>query len=159
MYMNRKGVVFGYKDTFSLDYTLSPIILAALKKFKEVITDPKRADFAGVPSVIVADLFSVDGKYPETTDEQMHEAVRVWYEIIDKMIYAFDVKNEPKISDYNFKINMREVEKFEDGSCRVAIDTENEKEYQRYQADEEKHNKAVQEGRELFGKYFSNLWW
>lgn len=159
MYMNRKGIVFGYKDTFSLDYTLSPIILAALKKFKEVITDPKHADFAGVPGCIIADMYSKDGEYPETTDEEIEAAVKVWHEMIDKMIYAFDLKNEPKISDYNFKLNMNKVEEFEDGSSRVEIHTVNEEEYARYRADEEQYQKAAQEGRELFGKYLANLWW
>ena len=50
--MRRKGWQASYKDTFSLDYTLSPIILAALKKFRE----QSHKDMFGYPSRLNTDF-------------------------------------------------------------------------------------------------------
>ena len=48
----KKGWQASYKDTFSLDYTLSPIILAALKKFREQLYK----DYFGFPSRLSTDF-------------------------------------------------------------------------------------------------------
>ena len=40
----------GYKDTYSLDYSLSPIIFAALKKFHDVLEERhKSGKCMGIP--------------------------------------------------------------------------------------------------------------
>lgn len=157
MYMNRKGIKFGVKDTFSLDSTLSPIILSALKKFKEVITDPSRNHIVGVPNSIMREVFPDAGVYGYS-DEQLEEGTRKWLEIIDKMIYSFDRRNEPNILMYNFKINLG-YEVVDSDKVKSNTNINNEAEYQRYKNDETLYWKKVEEGHLLFGKYFHTLWW
>lgn len=157
MYMNRKGIVFGVKDTWDMGSTLSPIILAGLKKFKEVVTSPEHAMWRGIPGKLIMDLYpDLEGQMNE---EQSAAADVEWLNILDKMIYAFDLNNEPELKDYNFKFSHRILERYEDGSSRITIEHSNEEEYQRYRADEAEHYKKVEEGHMLFGKYVDCLWW
>lgn len=156
MYMNRKGVQFGVKDTWSLDASLSPIILSALTKFKEVVTDSSRSSWMGTPSLVLSDLYpDHKGNY---TEEQLEEGSKLWLEIIDKMIYAFNLKNEPSLEDYNFSFN-HSTKTMEDGLNKVDISPTNQSEYDRYRADEDIHWEKVSEGHLLFGKFFKSLWW
>ena len=152
MYLNRKGIVFGAKGTFSLDYTLSPIILSALLKFKECSADHK-----GIPGPLLCDMF------PETlydhTEEQYEQASTRWDEILDTMIYAFNLKNQPKIQDYAFTFNTNFSKMENERLTKCEITPTNEDEYERYKSDEKAHQEKVKEGHLLFGKYLSSLWW
>ncbi|WAW11441.1 hypothetical protein vBAcePPAc_0064 [Aeromonas phage vB_AceP_PAc] len=132
------------RDVWDLDYTLSPIILAGLVKFKETITN---SQFSGVPSSFV--------KGPAITDEDVAE----WHSVIDKMIYAFDKDNMPNIKDYNFKINLEHGEKKANGSIQIFLNCDNEKEKQWYYKDLEDYQKKCEDGRLLFAKYYENLWY
>lgn len=153
MYMNRTSIVFGARDTWSLDHTLSPIILSALLKFKEC-----SKDYKGIPGLLLCEMF------PEVaydhTEEQYDQASARWEEILDTMIYAFNLKNEPKIQDYAFKFNHSF---FEDTSpdefTRMDFSVTNEEEYERYKFDEKAYQDKVTEGHMLFGKYLKCLWW
>lgn len=131
------------KDVWDLDYTLSPIILAGIVKFKETIIKSK---YSGVPSLFV--------KGEDVTDEDVKE----WHDAIDKMIYAFDKDNMPDIQDYNFKINLEHGEK-SNGSTQIFLNCDNEEEKQRYYKDLEDYQKKCEEGRILFAKYYENLWY
>lgn len=155
MYMNRKGVQFGVKDTWSLDASLSPIILSALIKFKETINEPSRKDWVGVPNQIMYELFPDVGY--NYSDEQLEKGSEYWNSILDKMIYAFNLKNEPNLKDYAFTFN-HFTKNTEDGLTKVNISPTNQVEYDRYRADEETHWKKVEEGHLLFGKFFRSLW-
>lgn len=157
MRMKGKKVYFSYRDTFSLDCTLSPVILSALKRFKEVVTSPEHQDWRGVPGMVIHDMFP---DLKESADEeQMAQADARWLEILDQMIYAFDHKNEPDMKNYQFKFHHRVLERLENGGSRVSIDNDNEAEYQRYKADMEEHERKVHEGQKLFGQYYQCLWW
>lgn len=131
------------RDVWDLDYTLSPIILAGIVKFKETIINSK---YSGVPSLFV--------KGENVTDEEVKE----WHNTIDSMIYAFDKDNMPDIQDYNFKINLEHGEK-SNGSTQIFLNCDNEEEKQRYYKDLEDHQKKCEEGRMLFAKYYENLWY
>lgn len=152
MYKNRKGIVFGVRDTWSLDRTLSPIILSALLKFKECSAKRK-----GVPIMLLCELFPE--VLHEYTDEQMKQGEAAWIEILDKIIYAFNLKNEPRLQDYDFKFNTDFGEKEEDGYRKMTLTHTNDDEYQRYRQDEVLHEEKVKEGHTLFGKYYQCLWW
>lgn len=82
------------RDVWSLDFTLNPIIHAALVKFKEELL---KSEFSGVP----AD-FCID-------DNCTDESVANWHETLDKMIYAFNESNEPDRENYDFKLNWETV--------------------------------------------------
>lgn len=134
--------IASYRDIWDLDYTLSPIILAGLVRFKEQIVNSK---FAGIPSSFVSG--------EDVTDED----VANWHSTVDKMIYAFDNKNLPDISDYNFDIQMTRGES-KNGSTRVHFKCDNEKEKQRYYTALKDYNEKCKEGRILFATYYENLW-
>lgn len=143
MHKSKGKWVASRRDVWDLDYTLSPIILAGLVKFKETIIKSK---YSGVPSLFV--------KGEDVTDEEVKE----WHNTVDKMIYAFDKDNMPDIQDYNFKINLEHGEKAK-GYTQIFLNCDNEEEKQRYYKDLEDHQKKCEEGRMLFAKYYENLWY
>ena len=143
--------VASYRDTWNLDYTLSPIILAALERFYSLRDKPH----FGVPCKVIADY----GFKTENEDNEHDLAFIVWEGIIENMIYAFNMKNEPDINKYNFKLNMKTepIEGSTNRSCKIKVT--NEEEYARFKKDQEEYYKLRDKGLELFGKYFTNLWW
>lgn len=145
-YSGRKGWQAHYKDTFSLDYTLSPIILAALKKFREQL----HKDMFGYPSRLKTD-FSL----PEDSDL----GPIIWEGLIDHMIYAFDMDNEPKAEDYGYTIDLIRGEKLDNGCTPVSFKVSSEEAKEAYYAAEKEYEDLCRKGRELFAKYYHNLWW
>ena len=142
----RKGWQANYKDTFSLDYTLSPIILAALKKFRE----QSHKDMFGYPSRLITD-FSL----PEDSDL----APIIWEGLIDHMIYAFDMDNEPKADSYGYTVDLIRGEKLDNGCTSVSFKVSSEEAKEAYYAAEKEYEDLCRKGRELFAKYYHNLWW
>ena len=133
-----------YKDTFSLDHTLSPIIYAGLKRFHSVLEQKNReGGCLGVPSEYCA--------HPDVdvTDQEVQD----WLDDIKKMMYAFENK-EPDVEAYDFK--MFEVKESGDG---YSLGCTNLEEKARYYADMKIHEEKVNDGLGLFGKLYQNLWW
>ena len=145
-YTGKKGWQASYKDTFSLDYTLSPIILAALKKFRE----QSYKDTFGYPSRLNADF-----QLPEDSDL----APIIWEGLIDHMIYAFDMDNEPKAEDYGYTVDLIRGEKLDNGCTPVSFKVSSEEAKEAYYAAEKEYEDLCRKGRELFAKYYHNLWW
>lgn len=145
-YSGRKGWQANYKDTFSLDYTLSPIILAALKKFREQLYK----DYFGFPSRL-----STDFSLPE--DSGLGPII--WEGLIDHMIYAFDMDNEPKAEDYGYTVDLIRGEKLDNGCTSVSFKVSSEEAKEAYYAAEKEYEDLCRKGRELFAKYYHNLWW
>lgn len=155
-YTGRKGWKCSTQDAWNLDGTLSPIILAGLKAFKEM-------DRHGLPSKALKEMekSGVIGKPDENfvySDEDMEKASVEWEIILDKMIYAFNTDNEPDISDYDFTIKMVEKEKLPNGSISMDFNVIGEAESKRYDEDTKDNKERSEEGFELFGLYFSSLW-
>ena len=145
-YSGRKGWQANYKDTFSLDYTLSPIILAALKKFRE----QSHKDMFGYPSRL-----NTDFSLPENSDL----GPIIWEGLIDHMIYAFDMDNEPKAEDYGYTVDLIRGEKLDNGCTPVSFKVSSEEAKEAYYAAEKEYEDLCRKGRELFAKYYHNLWW
>lgn len=141
-----------YKDTYSLDHTLSPIIYAGLKRFHDVLEQKNReGGCLGVPSEYCANP-DVD-----VTDQE----VQNWLDDIKKMMYAFENK-EPDIGLYDFNLEMVPVPggvAKEGMSIPYTIECDNLEEKARYYADCEEHERLVQEGLNLFSLRYSSLWW
>lgn len=141
-----------YRDTYSLDYTLSPIIYAGLSRFHEVLEKRnKEGGCLGIPNEYMKD--------PDVwlTDSDVQD----WLDDIKKMMYAFENK-EPDMKDYNFSLEMVEVPggvAKEGCSVPYTIECDNEEEKLRYHADLDAHEKNVQEGLNLFGQKYKSLWW
>lgn len=127
---NEKGesiaeVILEKGDVMDLDTTLAKIIFQGLSQFKNMIqNDPMH----GTPSALLRDMFptTLRGEY---TEEQIQEADKEWFRIIDRMIDAFDQEKDI-ISDADPHYIAKRTER---------LDIE-------------------REGRVLFAKYFSNLW-
>ena len=145
-YSGRKGWQANYNDTFSLDDTLSPIILAALKKFRE----QSHKDMFGYPSRL-----NTDFSLPENSDL----GPIIWEGLIDHMIYAFDMDNEPKAEDYGYTVDLIRGEKLDNGCTPVSFKVSSEEAKEAYYAAEKEYEDLCRKGRELFAKYYHNLWW
>ena len=141
-----------YKDTFSLDMTLSPIIYAGLSKFHDVLEQKNReGGCLGVPSEYCANP-DVD-----ITDQE----VQNWLDDIKKMMYAFENK-EPDMRLYDFKLTMVPVPggvAKEGMSIPYIIECDNLEEKARYYADCDEHERLVQEGLKLTFEKWGSLWW
>ena len=147
MRMRGKKPIFSRKDTWDLGHTLSPIIAAGLKKFKEVVREPDTC--AGCPFDFVPNRVDV-------SDEELREGIVKWHEVLDKMIYAFDRK-EPEIPDGVFSDESVPIEGSDLTGVRVHID--NQELYDEYKRDMEEWDRKVKEGRGLFSQHYSSLWW
>lgn len=128
-----------------MDLTLSPIIHAGLVKFKEELV---KHPCAGYPS----DLHKGD------SEEDSEASYQEWIDVLDKMIYAFDLSKEPKIQDYNFKFETEWKTLGNGNSELVSIDPTDKDEYNRYKNDTEKWYEDKREGLKLFSEYFDSLW-
>jgi|26BtaG_2_1085354.scaffolds.fasta_scaffold18337_2 hypothetical protein len=134
MRMRGKLPIFSYRDTFSLDATLAPIICAGLKKFKDTISS---TDWGGYPNGF-------------KTEED-------WHEVLDKMIWSFENV------DFEIGLPPEYWEEF-DGLDPLEVITRERTPTQKvlwgeYMDNCEAHQEKLQEGFDLFAKHFRSLWW
>lgn len=117
-------------DTWCMDRTLAPIILVMLKQLKE----NKHGSPGDMPEFsMVSDVYSSYGQrtfdfYAEGDDAAWDAGHKHFDEILDKMIWSFEKYSDPD-----------------------AEDNLHNDEYYAY-------HKRLQEGFELFGKYYTGLW-
>jgi hypothetical protein len=151
-------------DTWSLDHTLAKIILPCLIQLK--------ATKHGIP----ANLTERDTDYEQQTfdfydedDDLVYKTDEVlWNEILDKMIWSFQ---QLAIDNYDSKYHhgKGEYEFVEsDKTFLNSVTGKVEKTYQMVDKNPDSHwydyvghklhEERIQEGLELFGKHFRNLW-
>lgn len=154
-------------DTWSLDHTLAHIIYPALIQL--------RATKNGVPSEIVADVGGEDYAsqdsfdfYKETHNESWDIAAKRWDDILDKIIWSFEqlLKDDYDSLYHHGKTDWDWIES--DRQYPNPITGKMEPTFQMVDKDPEAHwydseghqlhEERIQEGLELFGKYFRNLW-
>lgn len=144
--------VASYRDTYSLDTTLSPIIYAGLSRFHDVLEQKHReGGCLGVPSEYCSDC--------ETGPTDIE--VQNWLDDIKKMMYAFENK-ESDMRAYDFKLSMVPVPggvAKEGMSVPYTIECDNLEEKARYYADCDEHERLVQEGLKLTFEKWGSLWW
>lgn len=166
---NRRKIkvqIDGY-DTWSFDHTLANIIYPALLQLK--------ATKHGVPSQLVDDVGGEDyvaqesfDFYKETHQESWDIAAKRWDEILDKMIWSFQ---QLTLDDYNSKYHhgTSDYDWIEsDKQFPNPITGKMEPTYQMVDKDPDAHwfdaeglmlhEDRIQEGLELFGKYYRSLW-
>lgn len=136
MRIHKGKAVFSRKDTYGLNYTLQSIILAGLIKFRDTL---KEQDEKG--KVYAVPIF--DGNFDSEPQSEK------WFEILDQMIFSFDLKNEPDIADYDVGFNF-------DGD---SVNISNQQEFDKYKQGLEEYNKKKQQGFDLFAKHFEDLCW
>jgi hypothetical protein len=154
-------------DTWSLDHTLANIIYPALLQLK--------VEKHGVPSQLVDDVGGEDWQdqscfdfYKESHNEAFEIACQRWDEILDKMIWSF----EQLLKDDYDKLYHHGDPKYDwvesDKTYPNPISGKMEKTYQMVDKNPDEHwydheghmlhEERMQEGFELFGKYYRNLW-
>ena len=156
--------VASFKDTFSLDHSLSPIIGAGLVRFKEEIT--KEGKYRkGLPCTWISDkvedgtfTYEGDERNCQLSEDDWEKCHLLWLDMLDEVIYAFTVP-EPDIMKYDFSFDRETGEPDENGCIPVTLDCTNEEEHERYNKDMKDHTERCQKGYELFGKWFSTFWW
>ena len=116
-------------DTWSMDFTLAPIILPMLIQLKETKHGAPCVDPADVPDNLQPKKQTKKQRDNGETDSTHFER---WDWVLDEMIYAFDCK-----------ANKDEVYMRFDIKDRDAIDKEQDR---------------ISNGFRLFGKYYQGLW-
>jgi len=155
-----------YWDTWSLDHTLASIIYPALLQLK--------ATKHGVPSTF-AEVGGEDYEaqdsfdfYKENQDELFNKRIKEWDTVLDKMIWSFQQLAD---SDYDSKYHHGEA-KFDwvesDKTYPNPVTGKIEPTYQMVDKNPNehwydhvghmKHEERIQEGLDLFGKYYRSLW-
>ena len=115
-------------DTWSMDYTLAPIILPMLRQLKETKHGAPNVDDDDVPEQLRST--SAPPKENEWDTDKFH--FERWDWALDEMIYAFDCKANKDEVYMRFDINDREAM--------------------------EKEQQRISNGFRLFGKYYEGLW-
>lgn len=144
-------VIFDSDDIFNLDITLNGVIKSALVTFKE----SKRY---GIPG----DLLDNPHEY---SDDEMKEATARWEEILDDMIYAFsiddpyDAYDDQDKSPYDYSQSWCDENKQFKPALKEGFTKEDADRFEEKRDDVIKGMKArIKRGRELFIKYYDNLW-
>jgi hypothetical protein len=163
-------VKIDYYDVWSMDSTLTPIILPMLKKLKEVKQGSGYIELEDVPeSMRLTSTEEWDAQqtfdfYHEPNLQNIHCDIHTrWEWVLDEMIWSFeqlcnddydaqfhtgvhDMKSVPCEWDENGKPTLYT---FESGPNHTA-----EFDREGY----EKYNERINNGTRLFGKYYRNLW-
>jgi hypothetical protein len=115
-------------DTWSMDFTLAPIILPMLIQLRATKHGSPAVDEKDVPEELRSSSAPpVESKYD--IDDNYHKR---WDWVMDEMIYAFDCKANKEEVFMRFDIKDKE-----------GMD---------------KEQNRISNGFRLFGKYFENLW-
>jgi hypothetical protein len=157
-------VVIDEYDTWGLDHTLAMIILPALIQLKHTKN--------GVPSEFCGGIGSdMDRNYcfdfiKEDENKVFDEKCEKWDEVFDKMIWSFqqivvdeyDSKYHHGTPDYGFEPiqEINPVTGFKEKMYQMVDRNPGEHWYDH--AGHMLHEERIQEGLELFGKYYRSLW-
>ena len=130
-------------DIWNAEHTLALVILPMLIEYRK----SKRF---GVP-------IGIDIAHIPIEDAEENKQMQAWNDILDKMIWSFE-----QIVNVEHEADMFWIEKpnFED--CNTAADftskinsgTGGKYDHEAWKI----HNEKIQEGLDLFGKYYRNLW-
>jgi hypothetical protein len=150
-------------DTWSLDNTLALIIYPALLQLK--------ATKQGVPNEFASEPASNQETfdfYQESYDDEWKQGLERWDETLDKMIWSFEqlIKGdydeqyhhgEPKYDWVKTdKQYPNPVTGVLEATYKMVDKNPDEHWYDR--VGHQKHDERIQEGLELFGKYFRSMW-
>lgn len=153
-------------DTWSLDHTLALVILPALIQLKEIKH--------GVPSEFAehgGEDYHAQGSfdfYKEDNNWAFEQRCKEWDEVLDKMIWSFEQLMK---DDYGDQYHHGKMEMDWEETDRLypnPITGKMEKTYRMVDKNPDEHwydhvghqlhEARIQEGLELFGKYYRNLW-
>lgn len=144
-------------DTWNLDHTMAMIIYPALLQLK-VVKHGVPSEFAEVGGEDWHNQLSFDF-YTETVNESFELSSKKWDDILDKIIWSFQqlsVENEHDDKYHHGEIKISWTE--EDRLGHSTMIDENPTEHWYDHVGHRLHEDRIQEGLELFGRYYRNLW-
>jgi hypothetical protein len=153
-------------DVWSMDSTLTPIILPMLKKLKEVKHGSGFIELEDVPeSMRCTDTEEWDSQqvfefYREPNLQNVKCDIHTRYEwVLDEMIWAFEQLNDDDWEDQYWithpEIDFTEQPEDEGKTSKpLRWKVQGEADWEGMQ----KHRDRIQNGLRLFGKYFQTLW-
>lgn len=139
MRMRGKLPIFNRSDCWNLNNTLAPIIATGLEKFRD----------------------SDKNSHPHS---ELTEDMDSWNKIIDKMIWSFRESTKydggPDIHDFGFPVKREDtfIEEILSDGGRIHKLKDFDWDSEGYHKAVDEYNQKVQEGLDLFAKYFRNLW-
>lgn len=154
-------------DTWSLDHSLAHIIYPGLLQLK--------ASKHGIPSTVVdkvggEDYIAQDSFdfYKDTHQETWDIAATKWDDILDHMIWAFaqilDDSWEDQYHHGKAEYDWKQTDRLYPNPVTGVMEPtyqmvdKNPTEHWTDYVGIEKHNERIQEGLDLFGKHYRNLW-
>ena len=147
LYLDRKhrrvNIRIDKYDTWSMDHTLSLIVLPMLKQLKETKHGAPSVDDKDVPK----ELKSISAPPKENEWDTDDNYFKRWDYVLDEMIWAF----EQKTSDHWEEQYYGQYIEGEDGLMSGHFEWVDDKGRQ-------KHQKRISNGLKLFGKYYEGLW-
>lgn len=153
-------------DTFSLDHTLPFIILPALSQLKDTMHGIP-GEFANVGGEDHTIQMCFDF-YQESHNDAFDKGCKRWYEVLDKMIWSFEqlVKNDYDVLYHYGKLEFDWIKT--DKTFPNPVTGKMEETFEMVDKNpngnfydlvgHQLHEDRIQEGLELFGKYFRTLW-
>jgi hypothetical protein len=153
-------------DTYSMDHTLALIILPMLLQLKATKHGvPHEFSEVGGEDYNSQECFDF---YREDYPEMFNKKILEWDNVLDKMIWSFQ---QLAIEDYESKYHHGKMEfEWEKNNTKMLnpvtgkmettfkmIDKNPDEHWFDYEG-LELHNKRIQEGIDLFAKYYRNLW-
>lgn len=153
-------------DTWSLDATLALIILPALIQLKNVKHGvPSEFGDVGGDSSLSQDSFDF---YKESYDDAFEKGVKRWHEVLNKMIWSFEQLTKDDYSDqyHHGEMNMdwKKTDKLYPNPVTGVMEAtwqmidKNPEEHWYDHVGHMLHEERIQEGLDLFGKYYRGLW-
>jgi hypothetical protein len=142
------GIRIDKYDSWSADHTLAMIILPVLKQLKETKHGSPHVDDEDVPEHLVIRASQAAPKENDwDTDEHWHKR---WDYVLDCMIWSFNeiVQGGWEDQYYTYDYEYGANSEYADWMKHMHIDQEGL----------DQHTALVQQGLNLFGKYYLNLW-
>lgn len=153
-------------DTYSLDHTLALIILPALLQLKETQHGlPSEFALVGGEDYVEQSCFDF---YQESHKESFEHAIKRWEDTLDKMIWSFEQLVKDNWED-EYRYGKADIAWEPTGetiynpltkkneNTYQMVDKNPDEHYTDYEGMRE-HERRIQEGLELFGKYYQHLW-
>ncbi len=162
----RIDIKIDHYDTWNLDHTLAVIILPALIQLKDTKQGvPNEFGNVGGDNSSFQQCFDF---YSESHSDAFDESVKNWEEVLNKMIWAFqqiayedyDDKYHHGKANYDF---VKSDKQFPNPISGKMEDTyrmvdKNPGDHWYDYVGHQLHEQRIQEGLELFGKYYRALW-
>ena len=154
-------VKIDYYDTWSMDQTLSPIILPMLKQLQATKHGAPFVDDEDVPEGM--NLRSTEAPTKENEWDTDENHFKRWDWVLEQMIWSFEQLNDDE-NDAQFHTGVHDKKSVacawdDNGKATMYQMVEGENDTSHFDGDGYKaHYEKIQVGLTLFGKYYRNLW-